>query len=183
MKLSITTQQRLLSILWVHVCLLACIFSLYLFQGGTEGLAAFLQVTSASAFSAPHCKGSLLPRISFGLARGCLQQMCCQKSPDCVLEYSVPFLLSLSCSQGPLIFQGCQTKICSPDSLCFLVCVFILIVPQTVQRCRRFIGWMCCFVPEKILIMHFTRFPGRMSLVVASRNEIHSEGTWSKYLK
>lgn len=54
--------------------------------------------------------------------------------------------------------------------LCFLVCVFILTVPQTMQRCRGVIGWMCCFVPEKILIMHFTRFPGRMSLVVASRN-------------
>lgn len=39
-----------------------------------------------------------------------------QKSPDCVLQSSVCFFLSLSCSQGPLIFQGCQTNICSPES-------------------------------------------------------------------
>lgn len=67
--------------------------------------------------------------------------------------------------------------------LCFPVWVFILIVPQTVQRCRRVIGWVCCFLPEQILLMHFTGFPGRMSLVVPSRNEIQSGGTWSKCLK
>ena len=137
MKLSITTQHRLPSILAVHMCLLACIFSLSLFLALQACLAAFRQVTSASAFGAPHCKGSLLPCISFGLARGLLQQVSLQSRPDCVLGYSVPLLPSLSFCQRSLIFQGCQRKICSSESsLCFLVWVFILTVPQTVQRCR-----------------------------------------------
>lgn len=103
-------------------------------------LAASLQVTSPSAFCAPHCKGCLLPCISAGLARALLQQVSLQSTPNCVLGYSVPLLLFLSFSLGSLIFQGCQKKSCSSESsLWFLVWVFILTSPQTVQRCSRVI--------------------------------------------
>lgn len=88
---------------------------------------------------------------------------------------SVPFLLSLSFSQGSVFFQGCQRKNCnSESSLCFLVWVFILTVPQTVQRCRMQEGYKVSviFLPGQILVTDFTRFPGRKGWVVASRNEI-----------
>lgn len=136
-------------------------------------LAASPQVTSASAFCAPHCKGCLLPCISAGLGRTLLQQVSLQSTPNCVLGYSVPLLLFLSFSQGSLIFQGCQRKICSSESsLWFLVWVLILTSPQTVQRCSRVIRGVCCFLTGQILITGFTRFSGSMGLVVASRNVI-----------
>lgn len=55
--------------------------------------------------------------------------------------------------RGPSLSKAVRQRFVVLSPLCFLVCVFILTVPQSVQKCRRVIGWACCFVPEKILII------------------------------
>lgn len=95
--------------------------------------AAFLQVISASAFTAPH-----FWHVSF-LS---WPEASCSKFP-CragLTEYlSILYLFYHPCGffQGSPIFQGWQRKICSSQtSLCFLVWIFTWAVPQTVWGCR-----------------------------------------------